>query len=674
MWAQYLHLGWSTKFGHGAFRIEELGPAPFPCRRSQSLLELAVQSEGRSAHAVTSGTSPAAVAEAAARLLDGHYVPLPSLSVPLESPGKPARQLTIPQPVDAALQRCVLDQLGPGLDDLFEKSSFAYRKGLGRHHAAAEIQRAWKQGFRWAVQADFDRFFDSIDHDEMDARLHAYIADEPLVRVLRQWLGIRSTPGGSGLPTGAPLSPVLANMFLDRFDERIRAEGGRLVRYADDFLILVRSREAAEAMFATARQVAEYLQLKLNTDKQLLLDLSQPFVFLGFRFQRHQDWQIQAGQPPVEVQRLGWYDASVDRPAYAPKFLLPEESHVTSSLAGTTCIVDAGTQWVGVQDGRLVTLNVSQQQKRGPAMDSIHQLLILGDVSVDRSLWNTIRDHHIPLLMADEAGRILMEWFPDDAVSSAELLMAQVDTHRNPQLRLTVARQLISAKLVNYAGLAAAVPMQSGKDDTSLHLRQLAKAAASADSIEQLLGYEGAAAASWYGSLSRRLPSRFSFPGRVAPKARDPVNVLLNIAQTHIYRQCRLALRLNGLNPAIGILHAPSPGHAALASDIQEVFRILADRAALETAWKARHNDFRDDERGYYPLVATATVRRRLLATLHQSLSQSARAEGQTEPCSFRSHLLRLARSLKTFLLNGDGPLRIYRCPLPPEVAGGGRC
>jgi len=669
VWSQYVHVGETTRFGFGSFRLEELGPNPYPCERSDSLLDLAVSSTSLDHAALHSGLDPAQARHLARQVVDSRYEPLPRHDMWLEEAGKEPRRLSIPAAQDRALQRAVLEMISPGLDDLFEVSSFAFRRGLGRTRAAQRIEELFGQGYRWAVHADFESFFDSIDHRELRTRLHAYIADPKLESLILKWIDVPDLPGlessvsstDRGIPTGAPLSPLLANLFLDQFDEQIEQAGGHLVRYADDFLILVKEESHAKAMFQAAQRSAENLALTLNDQKTRIVDLTEPFKFLGFEFRRGEDWHAENGREPVLVDLLGWHDASRRRPPHAPKFLLPNENDLPSPAVGSTCVLDGDVTWVGIKDGRIQAVRRDGTQHTGPMVETVEQMLIIGPATLDASLLSALRREQIALVLADSAGHSLLEWIPDQAAQTAELLRSQLKASDDDQTRLAVARQLVAAKLWNFAALAEVVTPRQPDPETAPRLRDFSMDALEAASVETLLGLEGAGAAMWYRSLPLRLPTRFDFHKRVSPRADDPVNVMLNIAHTNLYRQCRMAARLFGLAPAVGILHRPKSGHAALASDLQEPFRFLVERAVIETAWKCERNDFKEMESGPFALTMDHSARRQLLGRLHQSMASSCTGQGMSESFSFRTHLLRLARSLKTALLAGESDLNVFR-------------
>jgi CRISPR-associated protein Cas1 len=225
VWGQYARVGKNLHFGFGAYRIEELGPDLYLCRRATGLIELALRTPTLDRVAEQTGLPSGELRAAADAVLRGDYQPGPPTTFTIADKDGDQRQLSVPRPKDRALQRLLLERLGPALDKFFEVSSLAWRKGLGRHRAPERILRAYRDGYRFALREDFDRFFDSVDHRELADRLEAYLADDALVALLLGWVASGAPQPGRGLPTGAPLSPLLGNLLLDRFDEQIAALG-----------------------------------------------------------------------------------------------------------------------------------------------------------------------------------------------------------------------------------------------------------------------------------------------------------------------------------------------------------------------------------------------------------------------------------------------------------------
>ncbi len=664
---QYARVGSNTRFGFGAYRVEELGPERFPCRRALGLLDLALERPALDRLAEQAELPAGRLGHLAGALRDGTYEPGPSAIVEVRDGADRARRLAIPPVEDRVLQRAVVERLAPGLDPFLEDSSFAYRRGLSRHSAAKALASAWGAGFRWAVRADVHRFFDAIDHDALRDRLEAYLADDPLTDRLLAWVRAGAPEPGRGVPTGAPLSPLLANLFLDGFDERVAEEGGRLVRYADDLLILCRTRAEAEQRLDAARAAASALALALNEEKTEVVALTAPFTFLGFRFEWRQRWEIHPDGGATAIEELGWNDAR--RPFAGPVVVrLPGETQEPAN-DGTLLVAGPGRYPVTLHGERVVC--GAPDDARAPMADPARceAVVLLGDPDIAAPALRALAAGGAPVFVTDALLRdpiaLVADAAPDDPAAIAGQLRLADDEAR----RLALARAVIAAKLSNHAVLADAVPARDGPETaTGIALRALAERAAVAADFPELLGLEGAGARLWFSALADRLPPGWHFSHRVAPNADDPVNVLLNMAQTHMHRWACLAVRAAGLLPSIGFFHRPRPGHAALASDLQEPFRHLMDRAVLELSARLRPTDFRATPRGRFPLTILPHASQQVAAALASTLHRGVELPGESEPRSYRRHLFGLARALRRSLADPTVPWPVFH---QPSVPGG---
>lgn len=225
-------------------------------------------------------------------VLDGSYFAWPLRRVEIEKrPGSEERRtLLVPSVRDRVLQTAVAAFLEPFLEREFEDCSFAYRRGRSVRMAVERVYILYHEGYRWILDADIDDFFDTIDTDLVLARLSPLIHDELALRLVRLWLdyavwdGLHLTRPGRGLPQGAIVSPMLANLCLDSLDERLQNAGLRMVRYADDFVVLTRGRAAAERALALTEQALAELRLKLHSTKTRIVRFSDGFRFLGVIF------------------------------------------------------------------------------------------------------------------------------------------------------------------------------------------------------------------------------------------------------------------------------------------------------------------------------------------------------------------------------------------------------
>lgn len=160
----------------------------------------------------------------------------------------------------------------------------------------------------------------------------------------------------------------------------------------------------------------------------------------------------------------------------------------------------------------------------------------------------------------------------------------------------------------------------------------------------------------------------FTFPGRIAPDAADPVNVLLNIGHSMIHRQAIAAIRAAGLSPALGFLHSPTPRFAALAADLQEPFRHLVDRAVILATRRLSPRHFVRSDSGEYLLTLEPLAAKTFHALLQRSIQAGVMGRGQTEPRSWIAQIHHTARSLRRHLVDPAVPFEPFE-HVPPSAA-----
>ncbi len=463
----------------------------------------------------------------------------------IQGPGGKARVLSIPMRMDRALQRVALTKLAPALDQFFEESSLAYRRGLGRKRAARRLRRAFQEGYRIALRSDFAQFFDTIDHALLRDRLEAHLADGPTVELIMRWVQTGAPFDHRGVPTGAPLSPLLANLFLDRFDKETARAGTCLVRYADDFMILFKDPAHAQRVYEEARASAQALLLSLNEHKTRRVDLRAGFEFLGFSFQKTDRWTMTATDEPRPVEDLGWQQARKHPDAPTP---IPLPGQTTAAIPETRqwVVFGPGAVSVRTKDGQLRCAYRDGEAETSVPLMQIREAIVLGHATVTAPALRDLTQHNIRVILADDSGRLRGELSQGGVEAQPDAIRAQLAIRSDPAWRLAIARRLIVAKITNYATLAEAM-VDVGDRSVVTALRGSASKARNADSVQRLLGFEGAAAARWYRFFAMRLPHWCRFERRVAPDAEDPANILLNLAHTILHRQATLAVRLERL-------------------------------------------------------------------------------------------------------------------------------
>lgn len=223
------------------------------------------------------------------QIREGRYAPAAVKRVWIPKPDGSERPLGIPTVLDRVIQQAMAQVLNPIFDVEFSDSSYGFRYGRRALAAVERLSEASQEGYRWGVDCDLKSYFDMVNHDLLMHRLGRRIRDKRVLALIGKYLraGIRHEDGSTektlkGVPQGGPLSPLLANIMLDPLDRKIEAMHLPFARYADDFLILARTKaEAIQAMAKVREYVEGKLKLLVNNDKSRVAPLKE-CGFLGF--------------------------------------------------------------------------------------------------------------------------------------------------------------------------------------------------------------------------------------------------------------------------------------------------------------------------------------------------------------------------------------------------------
>jgi len=228
------------------------------------------------------------------RLKDGSYRPRPVRRVEIDKPGSTTkRALGIPTVMDRVCQQGLVQILEPIFEPTFCDESFGFRPGRSTHMAMRRIWRQLKAGNSWVVDADIADFFGTLSHSTLVDLVAKRVADGKVLRLLWQFLeaGVlrdgQVEPTLTGVPQGGVASPLLSNVYLHVFDEKMAAAGFALTRFADDWVITCKTRRDAERALTSARAVLEgELGLRVHPDKTRIVYVAQGFEFLGYKIKQ----------------------------------------------------------------------------------------------------------------------------------------------------------------------------------------------------------------------------------------------------------------------------------------------------------------------------------------------------------------------------------------------------
>lgn len=201
------------------------------------------------------------------------------------------RPLGVPTVRDRVVQTALLHVLEPIFDVTFSENSYGFRHGRGCHHALEGVEKLLDAGYVYVVDADLKSYFDTISKPRLMTRIREKVSDSRVLRLVEMFLeqgvldGMREWTPETGTPQGAVLSPLLANIYLNPLDHLLADAGFAMVRYADDFLILCKTREEAERALALVQQWVVENELTLHPTKTKIVDArTEGLDFLGYHF------------------------------------------------------------------------------------------------------------------------------------------------------------------------------------------------------------------------------------------------------------------------------------------------------------------------------------------------------------------------------------------------------
>lgn len=560
-------------------------------------------------------------------VLHSTYRPKTLLRVDIPKQYGGVRSLSIPCVRDRVLQTAVTRVLTPVFELQFEDISFAYRNGRSVDQAVRLISRLRDEGYQWVVNADIKAFFDEVDHECLMLEIRKLVSDTAILSLIELWLKAKVSHNevqytlSKGIPQGSPLSPLLANLYLDQLDDQLLSKGHRIVRYADDFIILCKTRKRAEKTLKLTGEVLKSIKLAFNREKTHITHFDRGFRYLGVDFIR----SLTLKAPKDKVERL-WKPSRQEQALLPEKIELPESDDsallnaMQQAFAEADIVADQFTPELSEAEGSdletaieddqtsysydpaLQTLFLTQhgsvlgkQQERfsvqrdgeeAKIIPAVHvdQIIVLGNVQITTQVMRFCLERRTPIYLLNGRGRYYgaIDSFQTEPV---KLHKQQFLLSDDENFCLELAREIIRCKISNSLLILrrhARYRRVFALNQAITELKQMLSSLVSAQTLDQVRGYEGFAARQYFQAMGVLIDSEWKFGKRVKRPATDPINALLSFGYTLLFYNVLSLLRLQGLNPHVGFLHPIRMGHPALVSDMVEEFRaVIVDAVVL---------------------------------------------------------------------------------------------
>ncbi|MBW4652552.1 MAG: CRISPR-associated endonuclease Cas1 [Kaiparowitsia implicata GSE-PSE-MK54-09C] len=671
------------------------------------------------------------------QVAQGTYRPLPLRQIFIPKRGGGWRELQVPTVRDRIVQQALLNVLHPVFEPQFEGCSFAYRPGRSHKMAVERIAAYQRRGYRWVLDADIVSYFNHISHERLLAevaerlpiqaagreqqaehgyptrvnRLKTWPSAEFValaLHLIEQWLsvGVLTSEGlcfpQRGIPQGAVISPILANVYLDDFDEAIDGTRLKLVRYADDFLVLGRRQHHVVEAHSQVSQLLGEMGLVLHPEKTSLTSFSRGFRFLGHVFSgdlvlpvrkaESSRQQVEKGAQPGSNLRLVHSDAPASKtpmeqalvqalkasqkPIPPPLFVVlgyrvrqEQRVEINSNETmwrkgmSTLYLVHQGTT-VKKEQGRYV-VKVPKEIALEIPVREVERLLVFGNIQLTTAVISECLDHQVPVVFMSQLGDYKGHlWSAEYDDIRTELV--QYGRQGDDGFKLATARAIVVGKLANSRQLLLRLNRKRQLPevvDTIAAVAEMMAASAQAESLNSLRGYEGLAAARYFRALGALIVNpAFTFAERNRRPPKDPVNSLLSFGYTLLFNNVLSLLLAEGLNPYLGNLHGSEKKQTFLAFDLVEEFRSpvvdsLVIRLINQKFFRPTDFTWPNEAGGIY---LNDTSRRLFLQQFEKRLSLELSHPAVQTPVSYRRAIQLQVQRYKQALM-GDAPYEAFR-------------
>lgn len=631
-------------------------------------------------------------------IANGTYRPLPLLQFFIPKSNGGWRSLAVPTVRDRIVQQALLQVLHPQMEPQLESCSFAYRPGRGHHQAVRQVAYWRDRDYDWVLDGDIVKYFDNVEHPRLLAEVAERLNLSWVLSLIDAWLnaGILTQSGlilpEKGLPQGASISPLLSNIYLDDFDEIICASGLKLVRYADDFVVMARSRNRIVEAQQQIAQILDGMGLQLHPQKTRITNFNRGFRFLGQAFAGDlivpvkPRSQPQVTPKPASSLRVVHADAlssptvmerallaalkAEKKPIPPPLFAVlgyAVREHKPMPIASDEIIwrPDMSTLYL-VEQGAILTKEKGLFIVKPPQGETVEipireveRILIFGNVQLSTAAIGICLKVQIPVMFLSQLGQYKGHLWTAE-FCDIKALSAQFEWEENVPFQMETARAIVQGKLRNSKNYLLKLNRRRGFPEVFEAIAGITRDLMAIENpnltLDELRGYEGVAATRYFQAIGRLIANPgFTFTERNRRPPKDPVNSMLSFGYTLLFNNVLSFILAEGLNLYIGNLHRSEKKEPRLAFDLMEEFRSpIVDTLTIKLVNQKilRPTDFTwpNQEGGVY---LTPPGRRVFLKHFEQRISVKISHPDVKEKVSYRRVIQLQVQRYKKALVDG---------------------